>query len=298
MGRRTARPRHSPQDAPARTRGSSPTVRSGPRVQTRRRPPATGRPGASAHQAHPSHRQLRQRLPRPLPGCSRPRKPPAAQARRARARSAARSSSRSWRAGSAGAAARSGSHRSAAGSDRPAGRRSAEAQHPDARRGQLDGQRDAVQAPADLRHRRRVLLVEREAGLHRPARSTKRRDASCCISSVAGSTSARSMRRRAARATGPAGRLAGDAQRLAAGRQDAQGRAIMEQRSAQLGARRRSDARSCPRSAAAEAASGSHRRWCPEVAGRIFVDAQRAAMLRGIVVGIGERGELPSARPR
>jgi len=33
--------------------------------------------------------------------------------------------------------------------------------------GQLDRERDAVQAPADLRHRPGVLVREREAGLHR-----------------------------------------------------------------------------------------------------------------------------------
>ncbi len=37
---------------------------------------------------------------------------------------------------------------------------------PDPRRGQLDGERDPVEAAADLRHRGRVLLGERELGQH------------------------------------------------------------------------------------------------------------------------------------
>ena len=134
----------------------------------------------STSEASPSSRSASRR-PSPQTALDRPRawsrrrRPTDPRTAVARAPRAGRSSRRWRRAASAGAPAGRARRRSA----RP--RRSLEAaehrlrrQEPDPRRRQLDRQRQAVQADADLGHGRRVLVRDREVGLTARARSMKR----------------------------------------------------------------------------------------------------------------------------
>ena len=165
------------------------------------------------------HRRRRRRPPPPPPASSRRRRRPAGRTAPAPARSAGRSSSPRSPAASAGAAARCGSPGQQAEAVLEPGEQLVGGQRPDAGGGQLDGQRDAVQPAADLGDRRGVPVGDGEAGRRPPGpvdEQPHRR--------VAGQ--ARRRRRSAAR-PGTAsdgtrqGTLAGDAQRLPAGGQDA-----------------------------------------------------------------------------
>ena len=100
--------------------------------------------------------------------------------------------------------------------------------------GQLDGQRHAVQGAADVRHRHRVPLRDREAGpgRRRPVREQLGRLEAGQLRSVPGSVRGRHGERRDL----PHGFLR-DPQRLLAGGHDAQFRAARQQALAERGAR-------------------------------------------------------------
>ena len=166
-------------------------------------PVAAGRPASSVDQrlldqcgrAGRARRFARSRRPAATASAASSVQPPAntesrASTQRSRRRRAGRSSSRSARAASAGAAARCGSP--PVSSAEAIVSRSAicsTGQRAHARRGELERERDAVEAPADVGDRaRRSAAVTAKAGCAAAARSTNSRTASYCASasSVAG----------------------------------------------------------------------------------------------------------------
>ena len=262
-----------------------------------RRPPATCRPAARAGRApprastpSPAHDRLG-RLQREAAGEDRQ----AAKQRPLRLGAAGRGSSRPSPAASAGAAGRSRpppvSSRKRSSSR---ARDLLDRQHPHARGGQLQRQRDAVQPAADRAPPPRAFCVGRRAKPGRAARRPLDEQAH----RVGPRAPVRQRRRRPPGRAAPSdgtrqAGLAGDAERLAAGGQHARRRAARAAAPRPARRRRRAGARSCPAPAAGAGLPEARTQPASDRLPRLLAHAQRARRRAAATsAGSAERRQL------